>query len=128
MKQKPFWYGIPKTVKGAGDNIADYVKNNAIVQQSDQVEQENQTSIPESYIIDGVNNSAVIGALLSISSLLINLFGIISILGLVFSIKGNTEIQITKDSGRLLTVFGMVIGIINTAFSFVTYSVIYSLL
>ena len=128
MKQKPFWYGIPKTVKGAGDNIADYMKNNAIVQQSDQVEQENQTSIPESYIIDGVNNSAVIGALLSIFSLLINLFGIISILGLVFSIKGNTEIQITKDSGRLLTVFGMVIGIINTAFSFVTYSVIYSLL
>lgn len=128
MKQKPFWYEIPKTVKGAGDNIADFVKNSVTIQQSNQKEQENLTSNPETDIIDGVNNSAIIGALLSISSLLFNLFGIVSILGLVFSIKGNTEIHATKDGGRWLTVFGMIIGIVNTAISFITYSVLYSLL
>lgn len=133
MKLPVSWTQIPKNVRIVSGNFAQYVKNNVWVQQEQEEqnkeqEQEQQTSIQEDHIIEGMNNSVVIGILLSVLSFVLNPVGIISILGLVFSIKGNTEIQTTKETGRILSIFGIMAGIVNTAFSFVTYSLLYSII
>lgn len=133
MKLPVSWTQIPKNVRIVSGNFAQYVKNNVWVQQeqeeqNEEQEQEQQTSIQEDHIIEGMNNSVVIGILLGVLSFVLNPVGIISILGLVFSIKGNTEIQTTKETGRILSIFGIMAGIVNTAFSFVTYSLLYSII
>ena len=59
---------------------------------------------------------AIVGMIVSLASLIINLYCIVSIFGIIFSCIGMKQTANGKMNGRSMAITGLVIGIIGVAF------------
>ena len=66
-----------------------------------------------------LNTFALVGFVLGLCSFLISLWGIIPIVGIVFSGIALSQIDITVEKGKGFAVVGLISSIINLVFTFI---------
>ncbi|MBR4462481.1 MAG: DUF4190 domain-containing protein [Erysipelotrichaceae bacterium] len=86
-----------------------YCPNCGAVQQEGMVAQTNTV-----VVTTATNMNCVAGLILSCLSIFFNLFGVIGIMGIIFSNKGIEECKQRNENGEVLGSIGKVIGICTT--------------
>ena len=66
-----------------------------------------------------INSLCLAGFLVSLFSLLINLWGLVGITGIVLSAVGLNSFNEKKETGQGLAIAGMIIGVVSVAYAIV---------
>lgn len=74
-----------------------------------------------------LNIMALVGFILGCVSILINFWGIVGIIALVFSIVGYTQIKNTGNGGKGLAITGIILGAIGVVWGFISLILLGSL-
>lgn len=101
-------------------NVPDYGQSGAphaqSYGQSDYTYGYNQPSYGQG---EGTNPMALAGFIVSMCSLVINLFGITALVGLILSIAGYNQIKQGRGRGKGFAIAGIVVGIIDIALAII---------
>ena len=68
------------------------------------------------------NTMSIVGLSVSGASLVINLYGLVGVLGIILSIIGLISCKKNNESGQILAIIGIVIGVLSVAFAFIIIS------
>lgn len=71
---------------------------------------------------------AIVGMIVSLASLLISFFGVVPLIGIIFSCIGMKQTAYANVKGRGMAITGLVIGIIGVVYTILVFTVLAELL